>query len=115
MKSPITTHVLDTARGCPAQGIPTTLEHLSPSDGWVQLARGKTDDDGRITDLLAPNAALEVGTYRMTFDVGDYLKTSGAIGFYSSIPIVFELRDTSAHHHVPLLLSPFGYSTYRGS
>jgi 5-hydroxyisourate hydrolase len=115
MKSPITTHVLDTALGCPAEGIVITLEHLSPGDGWVQLARGKTNDDGRITDLLVPSTVLEAGTYRMTFAVEAYFAAQNLTGFYSSIPIVFELRDPAAHYHIPLLLSPYGYSTYRGS
>ncbi|MFT5682329.1 MAG: 5-hydroxyisourate hydrolase [Myxococcota bacterium] len=105
--SAITTHVLDTARGCPAAGIPVTLER---QDGdWSTVSQGTTNADGRIADLLAPGA-LSVGTWRITFDLTDYQE-----GFYPYATIVFRVTDTGAHYHVPLLLSPYGYSTYRGS
>jgi len=113
MTSPITTHALDTARGCPAAGLPVELEQLT-DEGWVSLRRGTTDADGRapgFTDGLA----LQRATYRMTFDTGAYFEAVGVEGFYPVVRVVFQIRAPGQHHHVPLLLSPFGYSTYRGS
>lgn len=108
----ITTHVLDTARGKPARGVPVKLEKLEKKDGakFVELGRGVTDDDGRCKTLLGDDA-VEAATYRLTFDVSSYL--DGA--FFPTVEITFAVRDAGQHHHVPLLLSPFGYSTYRGS
>ena len=107
--SPITTHVLDTAKGKPAHGVPVVLE-LKTGAAWKELGRGTTDADGRLKTLLPDGAALRHGTYRLTFDTAAYLGKA----FYPEVAVCFEVRD-DAHHHVPLLLSPFGYSTYRGS
>jgi 5-hydroxyisourate hydrolase len=112
--SPITTHVLDTARGRPAAGIAATLEHLV--DGlWTTLGRGETNADGRIRDLMPDGSSLEPGIYRLTFETAAYFRALGIEGFYPYVPIVFELAAPEQHYHVPLLLSPYGYSTYRGS
>ena len=81
--------------------------------GWESVGRGTTDADGRVRDLLA--SPPEVGRYRLSFDTGAYFNAVGEAGFYPEVSIVFEVRDTAQHHHVPLLLSPYGYSTYRGS
>ncbi len=113
-RSPITTHVLDTATGRPAKGVRITLEKQRAGGVFAKLAEGTTNDDGRITDLLAPGT-LEPGTYQMTFYVADYLADRGERGFYPVVPIVFTIQSTTEHYHVPLLLSPYGYSTYRGS
>jgi len=110
--SPITTHVLDTARGRPAAGIPVSL-HLQSDGAWLELARGITNEDGRITDLLR-KSKLKAGRYRLTFDTGGYLAGSGK-AFFPEVGIVFDVHDPGQHYHVPLLLSPYGYSTYRGS
>ncbi len=112
-KSPLTTHVLDIAAGRPARGIRVTLER-ERGGAFTEVASGITNDDGRVADLLASDA-LEAGTYRMTFHVADYFAASGVRGFYPHVPVVFTVERPSEHHHVPLLLSPFGYSTYRGS
>ena len=112
--SGITTHVLDTARGRPAAGVPVTLE-AKGADGWRVVGRGATDDDGRLRDLLPAGFKLSEGGYRLTFDAGAYLSASGAEGFYTEVVVSFVVRDAAAHYHVPLLLSPYGYSTYRGS
>lgn len=105
----VTTHVLDAAAGRPAQGIPVRLEVQGRLHSEV-LAEGETDEDGRIRDLgperLAP------GVYRLVFDTGRYF---GPDGFFPEITISFRILDGEAHHHVPILLSPFAYSTYRGS
>jgi 5-hydroxyisourate hydrolase len=112
-KSPITSHVLDTALGAPARGV--AVELARSSDGaWLRLGAGVTDADGRVLGLLAP-AALEVGTYRLTFATGAYFAAAGRPGFYPEVQVVFQVAAPTEHYHIPLLLSPFGYSTYRGS
>ena len=113
--SGITTHVLDVALGRPAQGVPVRLEFLDGERGWVTLAERVTDADGRVRDLIAAGTAPEAGRYRLTFGAGAYARARGSATFYPEVPVVFEIRDPGQHHHVPLLLSPFGYSTYRGS
>ena len=110
--SGITTHVLDTSRGRPAEGVPVRLERRH-ADGWQAVGDSRTDRDGRARDLVS--GSPEAGTYRLTFDTASYFATTGGSGFYPVVAIVFEVRDPAEHHHVPLLLSPFGYSTYRGS
>ena len=112
--SGITTHVLDTARGRPAAGLPVTLEAKS-EDGWRVVGRGATDADGRLRDLAPSDFVLGEGAYRLTFDAGAYFAAAGAEGFYTEVVVSFVVRDAAAHHHVPLLLSPYGYTTYRGS
>ena len=101
----VTTHVLDTATGRPAPGIEVVLE-----SGGKIVAKGRTDDDGRIRDL-GPET-LPAGVYRLTFDTGAYL---GPDAFFPEVSLTFRITDPGAHHHLPLLLSPFAYSTYRGS
>ncbi len=113
--SGITTHVLDLALGRPARGVAVKLELHTSSRGWVTLADGVTDEDGRVKDLLAPGARLDAGRYRLTFATGDYFAARGQECFHPEAAVTFDVRDGSQHHHVPLLLSPFGYSTYRGS
>ncbi|NUR57697.1 MAG: 2-oxo-4-hydroxy-4-carboxy-5-ureidoimidazoline decarboxylase [Catenulispora sp.] len=111
-RSHVTTHVLDAARGVPASGLDVTLEQ--PADGaWTVVGRGRTDADGRVT-MLGP-AALPAGRYRVTFGTGAYFAAQGTSTFYPEVVVVIELADPAAHYHVPLLLSPFAYSTYRGS
>ena len=109
----VSTHVLDITRGRPAAGVPVTLEKKDDS-GYVRLEACTTDADGRVKELV-PEGELETGTYRLTFDTGAYFGAQGVEGFYPEASIVFVVRDAAAHYHVPLLLSPFGYSTYRGS
>lgn len=110
----ITTHVLDTARGKPASGVPVTLDRRE-GDAWVSVGRGATDDDGRLRTLVPAGTALTAGVYRIAFDTDAYFAALGVDGFFPEAVIVFRVRDASQHHHVPLLLSPFGFSTYRGS
>ncbi len=112
MKS-VSTHVLDISRGKPAAGVPVRLE-TREGDAWKETGGGKTDADGRFKDLV-PEGTLVAGTYRITFDTGAYFTTQGVEGFYPEAAIVFVVKDAAAHYHVPLLLSPYGYSTYRGS
>jgi 5-hydroxyisourate hydrolase len=103
----VSTHVLDAAAGRPAPGVPVVLERRAGTD-WPQLATATTDDDGRVASI----ATAEAGLYRLRFDVQSY---AAADAFFPEVVIVFRIADPDAHHHVPLLLSPFAYSTYRGS
>ncbi len=110
----ITTHVLDVARGKPAHDVGVQLFRLN-SDGAAELVgSGKTDADGRAKSLLA-GSALQMATYRLCLHVGDYHEALGRRGFFPTVTIDFRVDDAEQHYHVPLLLSPFGYSTYRGS
>ena len=111
----ITTHVLDTARGKPAVGVPVVLEQSAGENGWRSIGHGETDADGRLRALVPSGITLEPGRYRLTFDTRRYFDAQGVRAFYPHVVIVFETAANEAHYHVPLLLSPYGYSTYRGS
>ena len=111
--SQITTHVLDTSEGKPAEGIKIELQKRSGIN-WEILGEGITNSDGRIADLLEQGEALGRGVYRMHFHTSAYFQGLGIKSFYPEVSIVFETFD-QGHYHVPLLLNPFGYSTYRGS
>jgi 5-hydroxyisourate hydrolase len=110
--SRITTHVLDTARGRPASGVGVRLER-EYGDTWQRVGEGRTDAEGRLSDLI-DDEPLGIETYRLTFETGDYFSAHGTETFYPNVQIVFRARGDE-HYHVPLLVSPFGYSTYRGS
>lgn len=114
MKSPITTHILDTRLGKPAIGVRVTLELLQSAQ-WRELAHGTTDSDGRVSNFLSSDVRLQPGTYRLTFETAAYFHQQQVPTFYPSISVMFEVADPDMHYHVPLLLSPFGYTTYRGS
>ncbi len=111
--SAITTHVLDTSRGRPAAGVRVELHRRSGNE-WQPIGEARTDANGRCQNLAGDNR-IEAGMYRLLFHVSEYYEPLHTERFYSEIPIIFEVRDPGAHYHVPLLLSPFGYSTYRGS
>jgi 5-hydroxyisourate hydrolase len=111
--SRITTHVIDSARGRPASGVAVTLERLG--DDPLRLGEGETDSTGRLRDLVPDGAELAVGTYRLTFATGAYFRSQNAKTFYPQVSVEFEVRDPGEDYHIPLLLSPYGYSTYRGS
>ena len=113
--SAITTHVLDTARGAPASGVPITLEIETADGHWKLLGKGVTDADGRLRDLIESDEEIAIGTYRLTFDTETYFRAQNVDGFYPVVVVLFGILDTEQHYHVPLLLSPYGYSTYRGS
>lgn len=112
--SPITTHVLDTNLGSPAAGLAIELLSVDAEGNANTLANGVTNDDGRIADLLAAGSLIP-GRYRMVFDTGGYFAKLKTATFYPMVQVDFEIVSTDQHYHVPLLLSPFGYSTYRGS
>jgi 5-hydroxyisourate hydrolase len=114
----LTTHVLDTARGCPAAGLRITLNRIA-GDLREELAEVVTNHDGRTDGPILPRSGFAVGVYELVFHAGDYLRATGQAGaeplFLDQVPIRFGMADAGAHYHVPLLLSPYGYSTYRGS
>jgi 5-hydroxyisourate hydrolase len=112
--SGITTHVLDTSLGRPAEGVPVTLE-IEAAGGWKMIGKGTTNPEGRISDLVSKETTIAPGVYRLLFDTGRYFAARQLQAFYPQVTVVFKITDPSEHHHVPLLLSPFGYSTYRGS
>ena len=112
--SPITSHVLDTALGRPAAGLRVRLDVLDADGHARPVAERVTNEQGRITDFVPPGA-LGAQTYRLTFDTGSYFAAAGRPQFYPRVDVVFTVVDADEHHHIPLLLSPFGYSTYRGT
>jgi 5-hydroxyisourate hydrolase len=110
MKSPITTHILDTSIGRPAAQVQISLFYQGH-----QIASGQTNDDGRILQWLPLDYQLKSGIYQIVFEIGDWMKAQNRACFYPKVTIDFEVQNTNEHYHVPLLINPFGYSTYRGS
>jgi len=111
--SQLTTHILDTTKGKPAVGVAVILYEWR-NEEWIQISRGITNEDGRIPELLTKNKAVEIGTYKLKFETHPYFAKQSIQSFYPFIEITFEVT-TQEHYHIPLLLSPYGYSTYRGS
>ncbi len=106
----LSTHVLDAVTGRPAEGVAVSLSS-EDGDRWQVVAQGTTDADGRVRTLGTPQA----GVHRITFATGEWFEARGVAAFYPQVQITFRVVDAAAHHHVPLLLSPYAYSTYRGS
>jgi 5-hydroxyisourate hydrolase len=113
--SRISTHVLDTAQGKPAKDVPVRLERREAAGEWRVLASSQTDKDGRCLQLLPESEALRAGTYRLAFDTSSYHLARKTEGLYPVVEITFQVREGESHFHIPLLLSPHGYTTYRGS
>jgi 5-hydroxyisourate hydrolase len=109
----ISTHVLDTARGRPAAGVAVTLSRRDAGGAWSVVGEAVSDGDGRVRHLTT--GPVEAGVYRLEFATEAYFETNGTRGFYPEVSVIFSVTDSEAHHHVPLLLSPYGYSTYRGT
>ena len=112
-QSAITTHVLDTAIGRPASGVPVSLDQWIDGDGWRIISQSTTGTDGRVA-AFGP-AELPAGRYKVTFDTFSYFDSLGQPAFYPEVSVVFMLNDPATQYHIPLVLSPFAYSTYRGS
>jgi 5-hydroxyisourate hydrolase len=110
----LSTHVLDVSIGRPAASVTVALQRCD-SVMWLDVSRAVTNADGRVATLVPQGGALPSGTYRIVFDVGEYFTRRGVESFYANVAIEFIARDGAAHYHVPLLVSPYGYSTYRGS
>jgi 5-hydroxyisourate hydrolase len=113
--STISTHILDTSRGRPAASVAVALEVLNAGEGWSRLAEAETDADGRVTQFGLSESQLIPGTYRLVFLVAKYFESINEQSFYPEVVVTFLIEAASEHYHVPLLISPFGYSTYRGS
>jgi 5-hydroxyisourate hydrolase len=112
--SQITTHILDTSKGKPATGILIRLQKQKEDKSWIEIGKGCTNDDGRLPGLVSENTFLEFGIYKLIFDTETYFSNCGVVGLYPSVEISFKITENK-HYHIPLLLNPFGYSTYRGS
>lgn len=116
MSAGLTTHVLDTSREGPASGVNVTLQRMDDSGATETIDRGTTNDDGRLDEPLLTADQMETGTYQLLFDVGDYYRQEQSeSSFLETVPVRFIIDDVDEHYHVPLLLSPGGYTTYRGS
>jgi 5-hydroxyisourate hydrolase len=113
--STISTHILDTSRGQPAAGVNVGLEILNAGEGWSPLSQTVTDDDGRIIQFVLREPQLAPGTYRLVFAVAQYFESLSQPSFYPEVSVTFLIEAGVEHYHVPLLISPYGYSTYRGS
>ena len=113
--STISTHILDTSRGRPAAGVSVALEVLNAGEGWSRLAEAETNADGRVTEFGVSESQLIPGTYRLVFGVAKYFESLPERSFYPEVVVTFLIEAAAEHYHVPLLISPFGYSTYRGS
>jgi 5-hydroxyisourate hydrolase len=113
--STISTHILDTSRGRPATAVSVALEVLNAGEGWSRLAESETDADGRVSEFGVSETQLLPGTYRLVFAVSKYFESLQQQTFYPEVVVTFLIEATTEHYHVPLLISPFGYSTYRGS
>jgi 5-hydroxyisourate hydrolase len=111
----ISTHILDTARGKPAANVPVKLERQESTGGWHLLTSAHTDQEGRCAQLLPPDHPLPAGSYRLLFDTASYYAAQKVAGLYPVVEITFQVREGESHYHIPLLLSPNGYTTYRGS
>jgi 5-hydroxyisourate hydrolase len=111
----ISTHVLDTARGVPVRDLPVRLERQEDSGEWRLVASSRSDSDGRCSQLLPNGETLTPGVYRLAFDTAGYFAGQGERGLYPVVQITFAVRDGENHFHIPLLLSPHGYTTYKGS
>lgn len=111
----LTTHVLDTAKGCPAAGMRIDLFAVSDGEVGALLKSVFTNEDGRTDEPMLMGKEFAIGQYELRFHAGDYIGKSGSVSFLDIVPVRFGIGDAMAHYHVPLLVSPFGYSTYRGS
>ncbi len=113
-KNPLSVHILNLQTGVPTAGVEVELDQKEKGD-WTKIASGVTDANGRITALYPEQKTVSSGTYRVVFKTGDYYQKSGEKSFFPEIPVEFTMANNGEHYHIPLLLSPYGYSTYRGN
>lgn len=113
--STISTHILDTGRGRPADGVHVNLELQNSDESWTSLAEAWTDEDGRVKPFFLVDTHLEAGTYRLVFDTESYFSRLEIDAFYPEVTVIFRIEEEPQHYHVPLLISPFCFSTYRGT
>lgn len=112
--NPLSVHVLNLENGLPSPGVHVTLEQ-QVGQNWQMLSQGVTNEQGRIGELFPARQTLKAGEYRVVFKTGEYFKKAGRDTFFPEIPVIFEVKNADQHYHIPLLLSPYGFSTYRGS
>lgn len=113
-QNPLSVHVLNLENGLPSSNVNVTLE-AQQGEKWVQINQGKTDENGRITALYPDQKPLDKGVYRVTFKTGEWFREHNERSFFPEVPVVFVIDGTVDHYHIPLLISPYGYSTYRGN
>ena len=113
--STISTHILDTSRGTPAKSVAICLEAQNTDESWTELSHAWTDEDGRVKPFFLVHHPLTAGVYRLVFDIDAYFNSLGVNSFFPQVTVVFKVDDDAQHYHVPLLINPYGYSTYRGS
>ena len=113
--STISTHVLNTATGRPGAGMVVVFDSVNPDGNLEEISRAPANADGRVVSLLPAGKSLDKGNYRLTFDTSGYFSALGLRCFYPKVEIFFEITDSTEHYHIPLLVSPYSYSTYRGS
>ncbi|MEO8489284.1 hydroxyisourate hydrolase [Pseudomonas sp.] len=112
--NPLSVHVLNLENGLPSAGVKVTLEQHAGAQ-WQPLSEGVTNQQGRIAELFPANRSMTAGEYRVVFKTGDYYKKANRETFFPEVPVIFQVKQTDQHYHIPLLLSPYGFSTYRGS
>lgn len=113
-QNPLSVHVLNLENGLPSANVKVTLE-AQQNDKWTEINSAATDDQGRINDLYPKDASLQKGVYKVTFKTGDWFRQKNQRSFFPEVPVVFVIDGSLDHYHIPLLISPYGYSTYRGS
>lgn len=113
-QNPLSVHVLNLENGLPSPNVKVTLEEQKNGQ-WVQISEARTNEQGRITALFPENKNLDNAIYKVTFKTGDWFKQNKQTSFFPEVPVIFETDDAVKHYHIPLLLSPYGYSTYRGN
>lgn len=113
-QNPLSVHVLNLENGLPSSDVNVVLE-AQQGDKWIQINQAKTDENGRVTALYPDDKTLDKGVYRVTFKTGDWFREHNQRSFFPEVPVVFMIDGTVNHYHIPLLISPYGYSTYRGN
>ena len=113
-QNPLSVHVLNLENGLPSANVKVTLE-AQQNDKWTEINSAATDDQGRINDLYPKDTSLKKGVYKVTFKTGDWFRQKNQRSFFPEVPVVFVIDGSLDHYHIPLLISPYGYSTYRGS
>lgn len=113
-QNPLSVHVLNLESGLPSSNVKVTLE-AQQGDKWVKLNEGVTNDQGRIAELYPKESVLKKGVYKVTFETGEWFKANNQRSFFPEVPVIFNIDGNLEHYHIPLLLSPYGYSTYRGN
>lgn len=113
-QNPLSVHVLNLENGLPSPDVKVTLEEQK-NGKWVQISEATTNTQGRITALFPENKSFETAVYKVTFKTGDWFKSNNQKTFFPEVPVIFQVDGSVKHYHIPLLLSPYGYSTYRGN